>query len=571
MKEYFTAELRLLQEAAQEFAQQYPEQARQLKLTASQDQDPYIERLLEGTAFLTAQIRQRIDDDLPDICETLLQQICPALLRPLPALTILQFTPRPGQLQHTYILPKQTPVQSQAILIEGSNYSIPFRTTYEGKINPLKITQQKLEQTQNGSVLRFILQGDANINLSQLDLSDLKFFIHADADQALMLCLALMTTVEKIKISDSVQVGKNIGGQELIQPCHFSATENLIPGPLQNYSGFQLLQEYFIFPEKHLFFLLNGLGEISLQGQQLLFEIYFNQDWTKHIRVDRPIFQLNCVPAINLMTSSSEPIKQNLQRGEYLIKPSIQANVSDIYSVDWVTGITDNSGQTIEYAPMTRQQRRNQPAYFHAYTRKTGKNKTNTLLVTGGVSSWQKQTISCAITVYHDQLPRMLISENMINCAAQEFPNYLKIKNLMRPTAMISSPEREDYRWQLISFLSLNYQGLMNVNTWQDLLQLFNWTKRQENQRKITGLESVSITVTPKIERGIMYQNLIFKISLREDHFHTLGDLYLFGSILHHFLQTYVPLNLALTTQIFCLPSGREFSWYFQSGANSLI
>src|SRR5579871_1595468 len=104
MKKYFETEMRCLRESAQAFAEAYPEQAAMLNLTAWHDQDPYIERLLEGVAYLTAQIRQRIDDDIPDFCETLLAQLAPDLLRPFPSATIMQFNSRAGQLTKTYLL-----------------------------------------------------------------------------------------------------------------------------------------------------------------------------------------------------------------------------------------------------------------------------------------------------------------------------------------------------------------------------------------------------------------------------------------------------------------------------------
>ena len=59
-------------------------------------------------AFLSAQIRQRIDDDLPEVSEGLLNLLWPHFLRPLPSLTILEFTPRLGQLQQTQVLAKHT-------------------------------------------------------------------------------------------------------------------------------------------------------------------------------------------------------------------------------------------------------------------------------------------------------------------------------------------------------------------------------------------------------------------------------------------------------------------------------
>ncbi|MEJ2073015.1 MAG: type VI secretion system baseplate subunit TssF [Reinekea sp.] len=71
-REYFEAEMRSLQDLAQEFAEAYPEQASMLNLNTVKDRDPYVERLLEGMAFLTSQIRHRLDDSIPEISQALL-------------------------------------------------------------------------------------------------------------------------------------------------------------------------------------------------------------------------------------------------------------------------------------------------------------------------------------------------------------------------------------------------------------------------------------------------------------------------------------------------------------------
>ena len=52
MREYFESEMRLLHEAAADFAKAHPEQARMLNLAEVRDRDPYVERLLEGMAFI---------------------------------------------------------------------------------------------------------------------------------------------------------------------------------------------------------------------------------------------------------------------------------------------------------------------------------------------------------------------------------------------------------------------------------------------------------------------------------------------------------------------------------------
>lgn len=64
---YFDAEMRYLREAGEEFARAHPDRAAALNLDKSGARDPYVERLFEGFAFLMGRLREKLDDDLPEL------------------------------------------------------------------------------------------------------------------------------------------------------------------------------------------------------------------------------------------------------------------------------------------------------------------------------------------------------------------------------------------------------------------------------------------------------------------------------------------------------------------------
>ncbi len=96
---YYEAEMRYLGEAAKEFADAHPDRARMLNLDRVGDRDPYVERLFEGFAFLTGRLRQKLDDELPELTEGLVSLLWPHYLRMIPSLSILEMTPAPETLQ----------------------------------------------------------------------------------------------------------------------------------------------------------------------------------------------------------------------------------------------------------------------------------------------------------------------------------------------------------------------------------------------------------------------------------------------------------------------------------------
>ena len=93
---YYQNELFKLRELAKEFAKAHPAVAPML---SSESVDPDVERLLEGTAFLTGHLHHKIDDDFPEIIHGLMDIVYPHYLRPIPSVSIISFTPKPSLLE----------------------------------------------------------------------------------------------------------------------------------------------------------------------------------------------------------------------------------------------------------------------------------------------------------------------------------------------------------------------------------------------------------------------------------------------------------------------------------------
>ena len=118
----------------QEFAAAYPEVAH---LLAERNADPDVERLLEGFAFLTAKIREKLDDEFPEVIHSLCDLFFPEYLRPLAATALLQFVPLPGLLRERQRLPRGTEVAS--VPVEGT--SCRFRTTQDVDLLPIEVSE----------------------------------------------------------------------------------------------------------------------------------------------------------------------------------------------------------------------------------------------------------------------------------------------------------------------------------------------------------------------------------------------------------------------------------------------
>ena len=94
---YYQEELAYFRHVAPEFARRHPSQARRLRMSEAEVDDPHVERLIQAVAFLNARTRRKIDDDFSEISKALLQTLYPQYLAPFPSATIARFSLPPDQ------------------------------------------------------------------------------------------------------------------------------------------------------------------------------------------------------------------------------------------------------------------------------------------------------------------------------------------------------------------------------------------------------------------------------------------------------------------------------------------
>ena len=251
MREYFEAEMRLLHEAAQDFAQAHPEQARMLNLNELRDRDPYIERLLEGMAFLTAHVRQRIEESEAAVSEQLLAHVCPNQLTPYPSTTIMAFEP------DVYRQASQELAAGLEVLSEpvGEHpVECRFRTIAPVTLQPLAVDSVSAEEKAGRStVIRLGFRKEGSSRLEQLDLAGLPLFLHADQPLALALYQALTQGIRRARIlfPESPRVAAaDLGGQRAVEPMYLGSGNDHAAEFRPRPSGFQSAAGLFLLPRE---------------------------------------------------------------------------------------------------------------------------------------------------------------------------------------------------------------------------------------------------------------------------------------------------------------------------------
>jgi len=180
---YYQDELAYLREMGRDFARIYPEAAH---FVGEASQDPDVERLLEGFAFLTARVRQKLEDELPEVTHTLLETFFPHYLRPIPSFTVIQFEALPQAAREVRQIPAGVEIDSTPV--DGT--ACRFRTGYGVQLQPLTLENVTL-RTEAPPSLRLRIRLPEGTDLAKLGLSTLRLHLSGDAavTRALYLCL----------------------------------------------------------------------------------------------------------------------------------------------------------------------------------------------------------------------------------------------------------------------------------------------------------------------------------------------------------------------------------------------
>src|SRR5437588_4504526 len=144
--EHYNVELRHLRHMAGEFAREYPKIAGRLALCRDAKEtcpDPYVERLLEGFAYLAARIHLKLDAEFPRFTQALLETVYPHYLSPIPWMAVVRFDieEQDSALAEGVVMPRGTLLRS--ILGRGDRTACTFQTAHDTRLLPLRIVEAR--------------------------------------------------------------------------------------------------------------------------------------------------------------------------------------------------------------------------------------------------------------------------------------------------------------------------------------------------------------------------------------------------------------------------------------------
>jgi type VI secretion system protein ImpG len=421
-------------------------------------------------------------------------------------------------------------------------------------------------------------------NLADWQPQALRFYLAGDFPAAADLYLLLRRYLTRISISAAGSKSVLTLRPESLKPVGFGLDEGVIPYPTNSFPGYRTIQEYFILPEKFLFLDLVGWDQWQDRGKDGRFEVRFELD---HIpfaspRIKTGDFVLCATPVINIFPYDADPIRLDHRRTEYRVRPSGQKDAHyQVYSVENVVGFVQGTAEERVYMPfeLFRSESEGAPVYrvnIRNSPVRPGLDVYMSVAYPPESGPPVSETLSVQLLCTNGLLPEEIRTGD-ITLPTSSTPEQVTFKNLRPPTSNILPPLGTNLLWRLISHLSLNYASLSNTENLQALLNLYLFRDPRKpeaslaNQKRVAGIQSIESRGADRLVSGVMTRGRDIELQARHDHFASQGDLFLFGSILDHFLGSYASINAFTRLTLREVITGETYQWPARLGDHPLI
>ncbi len=578
----YQRELSYLRHMGAEFAARYPKIAARLDLSADACADPHVERLIESFAFLSARIQRQIDSEFPLFTSSLLDVLYPHLLQPVPSMSVAQFEADPEQ---GLPLSGFTIARGARLFAQTDTGALcRFRTAAPVTLWPIELTAATVEATDRYPVLDAYPKGITMLKLrlecrgesfAELDLRSLRLFISAPLESAAALYdLLLASTVGVVLLPGEGRPDVQFLGPQAVRPAGLEPDEAVLPAPVHAHPAYRLLQEYFLFPHKFLFFDLE-LPQIQRAQRVAEIGILLSELPPRAVSVNRSTFSLGCAPIVNLFNKTTEPIRLTQRLPEYaLIADKREERTTEIHSIDKVSISADPASPKI-IAPFFSfnhpADSEEHQAFYYARRAATGrKDMPGTDMFLSFVDLRFTPSQPAVQTVFaHTLCTNRDLAAQMPARARLQLEDSAPVKTvtcLLKPTAQITPPAGGAALWQLVSHLSLNHLSLIGGQESRDalreILRLYRMSPTSATENQILGI--AALNCRPKILqvgrdawRGFVHGQ---EVTLEFDESMYVGhSALMMSAVLSRFFALYTSVNSF--TQLVVRSRQRQEEW----------
>lgn len=589
----YNEELRYLREAGQAFAIQNPQVAQYLGFHRDGTQDPFVERLLEGSAFLTSRVHQRLNQEQAEVAQNMLIHLAPGWSTPIPSISTIALKPDMAHPQWSAVT--RLPKGSRVLLKDPSLGDQPatFITGHDVNVQPVEIIQAAIMRhppdflpsslgpafRDAESCLHLRLSTQGILPLKALDFSPLRLTLGNELVVMHRLITLMLTGTLRLVLYARKGEGSAI---EVLPASNISLAgltdENLLPQAIGELPGMRLLREYFAAPGRFATLLIDGLTTFLAKADNSHeFDLFFLFDRPAEGLINKlkpDDFHLYAAVVINLFRRSCSPVNVDHNHTDYpLVVDRLNTNRHYVHSLSAISAGLDHQEKLplLAITGNALNDIHSDHAYWSLSRRQTPQTNLNHssplpeeqtfLSFSAGLNGVVPERIRtllvdamvCERHLYPDRLqqPQWVLEQSMPVCA---------ITTVRHPSRPHPAPPAE-MNWRALQLLNVNplHYCLPDVTDCSGLLRqwllLFTDARSSAQRKQVNSIHQASVSHHFERWRGkgplCWIRGSSVSLELAQQNHPDEGAL-LFGWIVWHALSQYGELNhcLSLTLKL---------------------
>jgi type VI secretion system protein ImpG len=379
-------------------------------------------------------------------------------------------------------------------------------------------------------------------------------------------------------------------GKRAVSEAGFGDDEALLPFGEMTFPGYRLLEEFYVLPQKFAFVDVAGLSraqELGSDSSTFVLAFRFDVPFKDAPAIMKDAVKIHCVPVVNIFETSAEPIRLNVARERFVVRPAgLPPGHAEVYAMRRVETIPIGTTDRLEipsFYAFSHAENSTDPTRIY-YTMHLDPaaigDGTDVSLSFGTPEDASRlpdaDVVSIDLLATNGKLASALRAGE-ISVPTTSSPSAATFRNLLAVTPYVSPPIGRELHWRVIAHSAMGLRSLTEVEVLRAALDVYNLhalVDRQAaraNELRIAAVRDVRVTPSERLLRGSLVRGVAIDVDLDEGGFVGDGDLFLFSSILERLFAAYVSLNSFSRTTIHGINSKLEFAWPPRAGNQTLL
>ncbi|MCR9166359.1 MAG: type VI secretion system baseplate subunit TssF [Nannocystaceae bacterium] len=559
---YYESELAYLREQGRALAKKHPRTA---GLLAERSDDPDVERLLEGVAFLTAAIRERIDDAVPELAAAYAGMLVPALARFVPPTSVVEYRPEVQGLRVPELVPRGTQLTGTG----GSGVESRFQTTAPVLLLPLTLEGIEHRKPLEGVDELVLSMRGAEQKDAAVGEHPVRFFFQGDPQ--------LWTGLRTWFLRHCEDIGLYVDDErkatlpvESIRGVGHGDDVSLMPAQSLEHDGFSRIAEFFSCPAKFAFIDLPALGPDARGEFQLRCRFSGAPKLPK--TVTQGDIRLHCTPVINLFEIDLEPVRVDVYNPWQLLRVARHRNNhSEVWAVTEVLGLGPELQVEFNDFSSAGSAEKDVSSYF-VTKREAAPNGAGTQRFISLVSTLDRKP-PLGVEVLS---MRGLCSNRALACElgigqlcdpVRGAGSSVPFSNIKPVSPPLYPHDNAELLWQLGAHLSLSRKDILDAASLRSVLRAYNFAAGSNpsldriNGRSIESIREVRVQTCVRLIAGAPVTGTRTTVVVDAKSFALVSEAYVLGEMLDDLFARRVGLNSFNIMSLEVAPSGARYTW----------